>query len=120
MKAIPITPNILAQINAIKNTGHAGKPWHNFFGLLLVVIGVYWAAWKFTEHRSAGSSLTLGKHKAFALVGSAILVQTALMKIGFTFGDSVAAQNAGAIQRSRYLELCHTICCRGTAGGDAG
>jgi putative nucleotidyltransferase with HDIG domain len=87
-----ITPQILAQINAIKTTGRTGKPWHNFFGLLLVVIGVYWAAWKFAEHRGTGSALSLGKHKAFALVGSAILVQTALMKIGFTFGDSVAAR----------------------------
>ena len=87
-----ITPGILAQLNAIKTTGQAGKPWHNFFGLLLVVIGVYWAAWKFTEHRSTGSALSLGKHKAFALVGSAILIQTALMKIGFMFGDSVAAR----------------------------
>jgi putative nucleotidyltransferase with HDIG domain len=87
-----ITPQILAQINAIKTTGNAGKPWHNFFGLLLVVMGVYWGAWKFAEHRSVGSSLSLGKHKAFMLVGSAILVQTALMKIGFTFGDSVAAR----------------------------
>ena len=87
-----VTPNILAQIHAINTTGNAGKPFHNFFGLLLVVIGVYWGAWKFAEHRSVGSSLSLGKHKAFALVGSAILVQTALMKIGFTFGDSVAAR----------------------------
>ena len=87
-----VTQNILAQINAIKTAGHAGKPWNNFFGLLLVVIGVYWGAWKFAEHRGAGSSLSLGKHKAFALVGSAILVQTALMKIGFTFGDSVASR----------------------------
>ena len=87
-----ITPHILAQIDAIKTTGNAGKPWHNFFGLLLVVMGVYWGAWKFAEHRSTGSSLNLGKHKAFALVGSAIVVQTALMKIGFTFGDSVAAR----------------------------
>ena len=87
-----VTQNILAQINAIKTAGHAGKPWNNFFGLLLVVIGVYWGAWKFAEHRGAGSALSLGKHKAFALVGSAILVQTALMKIGFTFGDSVASR----------------------------
>lgn len=87
-----VTPGILAQINAIRTTGHAGKPWQNFFGLLFVVIGVYWGAWKFAEHRSAGSSLSLGKHKAFALVGSAILVQTALMRIGFTFGDSMAAR----------------------------
>jgi cyclic-di-AMP phosphodiesterase PgpH len=87
-----ITPGILAQIAAIENTGHSGKPWHNFFGLLIVVVAVYWAAWKFAEHRSTGSLLTLSKQKAFALVSSAILVQTALMKIGFTFGDSVAAR----------------------------
>jgi len=84
-----VTPEILAQIAAIKSTGHTGRPWQNFFGLLLVVIAVYWAAWKFAEHRSG---LTLSKHKAFALVGSAILVQTALMKVGFTFGDSMAAR----------------------------
>src|SRR6185295_2386070 len=59
-----ITPSILAQISAIKTAGHSGRPWHNFFGLLLVVIGVYWAAWKFAEHRSSGSALNLSKHKA--------------------------------------------------------
>ncbi|HZI62560.1 MAG TPA: HDIG domain-containing protein [Pyrinomonadaceae bacterium] len=87
-----VTPEILAQIAAIKTTGHAGRPWQNFFGLLLIVAAVYWAAWKFAEHRSGGSALSLSKHKAFALVGSAILVQTALMKIGFIFGESVAAR----------------------------
>ena len=87
-----VTPEILAQISAIKSTGHTGRPWHNFLGLLVVVIAVYWAAWKFAEHRSGGSALSLSKHKAFALVGSAILVQTALMKIGFIFGDSVASR----------------------------
>jgi cyclic-di-AMP phosphodiesterase PgpH len=87
-----VTPAVLAQINAIKSTGHAGRPWHNFFGLLLVVVAVYWAAWKFAEHRGTGSALTLGKHRAFALVASALLVQTALMRIGFTFGESLAAR----------------------------
>ncbi|HKR21867.1 MAG TPA: HDIG domain-containing protein, partial [Pyrinomonadaceae bacterium] len=86
-----VTQPILAQISAVKTTGHAGRPWHNFFGLLFIVIGVYWAAWKFAEHRS-GSALSLSKHKAFVLVASAIVVQTALMKIGFIFGESVAAR----------------------------
>ena len=86
-----VTPNILAQVAAIKSTGHSGRPWQSLFGLLLVVIAVYWAGWKFTEHRSSRGVLSLGKHKAFALVGSAILVQTALMRVGFTFGDSIAA-----------------------------
>ena len=87
-----VTPNILAQTAAIKSAGDAGRPWHNFFGLFFVVIGVYWAAWKFAEHRSSGSALSLSKQKAFALVGSAILVQTALMRVGFTFGESMAAR----------------------------
>ena len=87
-----VTPATLAQIAAIKSTGHSGRPWQNFFGLLLVVVAVYWAAWKFAEHRTTSSALSLGKHKAFALVGSAILIQTALMKVGFIFGESVAAR----------------------------
>lgn len=87
-----VTANTLAQLSAIESTGHKGKPWHNLIGLFVIVIAVYWAAWKFTEHRSSGSALALGKHRAFALVGSALLVETTLMKVGFTFGDSVAAR----------------------------
>ncbi|MFN2530440.1 MAG: HD family phosphohydrolase [Pyrinomonadaceae bacterium] len=86
-----VTQGMLAQFAAVASTGHSGRPWHNFAGLLLVVIAVYWTAWKFTEHRT-GSALALSKQKAFALVASAILVETALMRIGFTFGDSIAAR----------------------------
>jgi putative nucleotidyltransferase with HDIG domain len=83
-----VTPGILARITAIKSSGYSGRPWHNFFGLLVVVIAIYWVAWKFAERR-VGS---LPKHRAFALVASAIVVQTALMRVGFTFGDSMAAR----------------------------
>lgn len=86
-----ITPAVLSQINAIKNTSHPGRRWSNLFGLFIVVVGVYWAAWKFAERRR-DSALNISKQKAFALVGSAILVQTALMKVGFAFGDSMAAR----------------------------
>ena len=51
---------------------------------------VYWAAWKFTEHRSTTAVLSLTKRTAFALVGSAIIVQTVLMRVGLTVSDSVA------------------------------
>ena len=86
-----VTANTLAQIAAIKNTGRTGRPFQGLVGLLLVVIAVYWAAWKFTEHRSSSSSVSLSSYTAFALVGSAILVQTVLMKVGFIVGDSIAA-----------------------------
>ncbi|HET9478554.1 MAG TPA: HDIG domain-containing protein, partial [Pyrinomonadaceae bacterium] len=86
-----ITPFVLSQINVIKEAGHRSLRWPNLLGLLVVVVAVYWAAWKFAERRRS-SALSISKEKAFALVGSAILVQTALMKVGFTFGDSLAAQ----------------------------
>jgi membrane-associated HD superfamily phosphohydrolase len=91
-----ITSTTLAQIAAIKNAGHQGRPFQNIVGLMLVVIAIYWAAWKFTEHRSSSDAVMLHKYKAFALVGSAILVETTLMKVGFIFGDSVAAQRVNA------------------------
>ncbi|HEV2883360.1 MAG TPA: hypothetical protein VGW36_00790, partial [Pyrinomonadaceae bacterium] len=87
-----VTPAMLSQFAAIKNTGHAGRPWHNLVGLLLIVMAVYWAVWKFTEHRSTASVLSLSKRRAFALVGSAIVVETALMRVGFTFGDAIAGR----------------------------
>jgi putative nucleotidyltransferase with HDIG domain len=89
-----VTPNLLSQLAAIRNSGHSGRPWHKAIGLLLLVTAFYWAAWKFTEHRTATSALHLDKYKAFALVGSAILVQTALMKVGFLFGDGIATQRS--------------------------
>lgn len=85
-----VTPAMLAQFAAMKTTGHAGRPWHNLIGLLVIVFAVYWAVWKFTEHRSTTSVLSLSKTRAFALVGSAIVVETALMRIGLTVADSVA------------------------------
>jgi cyclic-di-AMP phosphodiesterase PgpH len=91
-----VTRNLLLQLAAIKRSGHSGRPWHNAIGLLLLVGALYWAAWKFTEHRTATSALHLDKYKAFALVGSAILVETALMKVGFLFSDSIAAQRLNA------------------------
>jgi len=85
-----VTPAMLAQLAAMKTTGHAGRPWHNLLGLLIIVFAVYWAVWKFTEHRSTASVLSLSKTRAFALVGSAIVVETGLMRVGFTLSDSVA------------------------------
>jgi cyclic-di-AMP phosphodiesterase PgpH len=87
-----VTAPMLAQFAALKTTGQTGRPWHHFFGLLVIVLAVYWTVWKFTEHRTASSALSLSKRRAFALVGSAIVVQTALMRAGFTLGDAIASR----------------------------
>lgn len=91
-----VTPAMLVQFAAIKGAGDYGRPWHNLLGLFLIVAAIYWATWKFTEHRSTSGPLALSKGRAFALVGSAILVQTILMRVGFTFGDSIAARMSRA------------------------
>ena len=85
-----VTPAVLAQLAALKTTGRPGRPWHNLIGLILIVAAVYWAVWKFTEHRSTVSALSLSKGRAFALVGSAIVIETVFMRVGFTLSDSVA------------------------------
>lgn len=88
----PVTPTMLAQFAALKTTGQTGRPWHHLIGLIVIVFAVYWIVWKFTEHRSSASALSLSKTRAFALVGSAIVVQTALMRVGFTLGDAIASR----------------------------
>ena len=57
---------------------------------------VYWATWKFSEHRSTTAALLLSKERTFALVASAIVVQTLLMRAGFAFGEGIAAQSMRA------------------------
>ncbi len=91
-----VTSANLAQFAAIKSSGQTGRPWHNLIGVCLIVLAVYWAVWKFTEHRSTASVLSLSKTRAFALVGSAIVVQTVLMRVGFTFGDAIAGRMTSA------------------------
>ena len=90
----PVTSTMLAQFAALKTTGQTGRPWHHLIGLIIIVFAVYWIVWKFTEHRSTASALSLSKTRAFALVGSAIVVQTALMRVGFTLGDAIASRMA--------------------------
>jgi hypothetical protein len=91
-----VTTHMLAQFAAIRIYGRAGRRLHHVFGLLVIVGALFWLAWKFIEHRSTAVSLSLSKYRAFALVGSAVLLETLLMRVYFTFADSIAAQNLRA------------------------
>ena len=91
-----VTATMLAQFSAIKGAEQSGRPWHHVIGLLLVVCAIYWSVWKFTEHQSTAATLSLSPRRAFALVGSAIVVETALMRVGFVFSDSLASQMTNA------------------------
>ena len=91
-----VTPNMLAQFAAMKTTGQEGRPWHHLIGLVIIVFAVYWAVWKFTEHRSKTTILSLTRNRSFALVGSAIVVETVLMRVGFTLSDAIAGRMTSA------------------------
>lgn len=81
-----------AQFAAIRNYARTARRWHNLIGLFFIVAALYWAAWKFTEHRSTSISLLLSKKKAFALVGSAVVVEIILMRVGFILSDNLSIQ----------------------------
>jgi putative nucleotidyltransferase with HDIG domain len=91
-----VTETILSQFAAIRTYGHSARPLNRLIGLLVMVTALFWASWKFTEHRGKSVNLALGDKKAFSLVGSAVVVETILMRIGFTLSDSLAAQSTRA------------------------
>ncbi len=91
-----VTPNILAQISAIRSYSETTRKWNRFFGLWILIIALYWLAWKFIEHRGTVLRLTLEPETTFALFGFVILVQTLLMSLCFRLSEFTAAQNGKA------------------------
>ncbi|HYG79496.1 MAG TPA: HDIG domain-containing protein [Pyrinomonadaceae bacterium] len=88
---------MLAQMQAVRDYARQGRRWWNqLFGLLFLVGALYWLTWKFIEHRSTAVTLSLSPRKAFALVGSAVVVQTILARVGFTLAESVATRGMSA------------------------
>ena len=91
------TGPMLAQLEAVREYGRAGRRWWNqLFGLLFLVAALYWLAWKFVKHRSTSITLTLSPKRAFALVGSAVIVQTILIRVGFTLTESIVTRGMSA------------------------
>jgi putative nucleotidyltransferase with HDIG domain len=92
-----VTQPVLAQLAAVRDYAREGRRWWNqLFGLLFIVAALYWLAWKFIEHRSTAVTLSLPTRKAFALVGSAVIVQTILARVGFTLTESIVTRGMSA------------------------
>lgn len=88
-----VTAQMLPQLTALNEYERVKRRWHHFFGLLAIVGALFWIAWKFVEHRSTKVSLELSPRRVFALVGSAVVMQTIFMRAGFTIADLTAAQS---------------------------
>ncbi len=91
-----ITPGVLSQISAIRSYSQTTRNVNRFFGLLALISALFWAAWKFIQHRGVVPRLTLSEKKTFALFGFIVLVQTALMTVFFRLAEFTAAQNIKA------------------------
>ncbi len=91
-----ITPQMVLQIAAIRNYSTSTRTLNRFAGLLLLVTGLFWGAWKFIEHRGIVPRLALSEQKTFALFGFIVVVQTAVMALMFQLADFTASQNVKA------------------------
>jgi putative nucleotidyltransferase with HDIG domain len=65
-------------------------------GVLVLVLASYFVLWRFVESHDADVDLSISKRRAFALVGSAIVVETAVMRFGFLVAAGLAAQSTQA------------------------
>ena len=91
-----ILPEMLPKIAAIRNYSTSSRQWNRFAGLLLLVVGLFWGAWKFIEHRGIVPRLALSEQKTFALFGFIVAAQTLLMALMFRLADLTASQNIKA------------------------
>ncbi|HEX8142648.1 MAG TPA: HDIG domain-containing protein [Pyrinomonadaceae bacterium] len=91
-----VTEPMLVQFREIREYERTGRPWHQLIGLFFIVAAIYWAAWKFAEHRSMTANLALSDRKAFALIGLSVIVETVIMRVCFTFSESLSTQSMHA------------------------
>lgn len=91
-----ITPQMVSQIAAIRNYSTSTRQLNRFAGLLFLVVGLFWGAWKFIEHRGIVPRLALSEHKTFALFGFIVAAQTGVMALMFRLADFTASQNIKA------------------------
>ncbi len=87
-----ITSQTVSEFTALRQYEKNKRPIHHLLGLLCMVTALYWIGWKFIQHRSKAVSLILTERQAFALVGSAVIIQTFFMRIGFFIADPISAQ----------------------------
>ncbi len=91
-----VTAAVLSKISALKNYSATSRQLNRFLGVLALVTGLFWLAWKFIQHRGVVPRLALSPTKTFALLGFVIVVQTLLMAAAFRLAEFTAIQNLKA------------------------
>lgn len=91
-----VTQQVLSKIAALRNYASSTRQLNRFIGILILVTGLFWVAWKFIQHRGIVPRLALSPRKTFALLGFVVIVQTALMAIFFRLAEFTSIQNIKA------------------------
>ena len=91
-----VSPDLLSKLAAMHEYSSSSRQLNRFFGLLIFITSLFWAAWKFIEHRGLLPRLALTAEKTFVLFGFIVLVQTAVMAVFFRLADFTALQNIRA------------------------
>lgn len=91
-----ITPQMVSQIAAIRSYSTSTRQLNRFAGLLILIVGLFWGAWKFIEHRGIVPRLALSEQMTFALFGFVVAAQTGVMAAMFRLADFTASQNIKA------------------------
>lgn len=91
-----ITSQSLSQVAAISSYSSSTRQINRFFGLLFLIVGLFWGAWKYIEHRGIVPRLALSEKKTFALFGFIVVAQTAVMAAMFQLADFTASQSIKA------------------------
>ncbi len=91
-----VTAEAVAKISAIRDYGQPGRKANLFLGLLAIISGLLWVAWKFVQHNKSSPRNNLSPERTFALLGFVIVIQTALMSVLFRLAEYTAVQNIKA------------------------
>lgn len=64
--------------------------------VFLLTCAAYFIVWRLVKYRAANVDLLVSPPRVFALVGSAILFEAALMRLGFVVANAIASQSTRA------------------------
>ena len=95
-QGVKVNQQILSEIEAIRSYSSANRQLNRFFGLLVLISLLFWAAWKYIEHRGIVTRLSMSEVRTFALFGFIVVVQSAMMAAFFRIADFTASQNGNA------------------------
>jgi putative nucleotidyltransferase with HDIG domain len=91
-----VTPQMLRQFAAVRDYSQTERRPQYFIGVFIFVCAIYWAAWRFTEYRSTITTLPLSPERGFTLVAISVLIELALLRVGFAVAEGIAAQSTHA------------------------